>query len=491
MASKGNQFNLRDYDRLTLTVYTTLVVIGWLMINAVNYNPQEPYAFMSLRHEAGKQLMFIILCTALLFLLLLIDWTVWRTLAFFIYIVSLVFMAGTIFLGREVNGANAWYQVGGFSFQPAELAKFATCLMMAGYLSSPGVDLRVRRHLILALGIFLLPVGIIILQKDTGSALVFFSFLLVLYREGLSPIWYALGFGTAALVIAGLVFDPAQVAAVAFMIVNFQLINKFSDNRRLWWLAWGLLIPLTFGWTPIISWILSMLHVDPTRISRLHYYVMLPHLVLFLTAFIPSYFRKNQLIQRRLQLTTLLLVLASALTIGANVAVNSVLAPHQRSRIYVWLHPTDPSVDARGSAYNLLNSKMAIGSGGLFGKGYLNGNMTRLNYVPAQSTDFIFCTIGEEQGFVGVVAVIVLFTVLLYRITVLAERQRSNFSRIYAYGVAGILFVHMIVNVGMTMGLFPIIGIPLPFVSYGGSSLIGFTLMMGVLLKLDSHRNLA
>ena len=165
------------------------------------------------------------------------------------------------------------------------------------------------------------------------------------------------------------------------------------------------------------------------------------------------------------------------------------LKPHQQERIKVWLRPKD--VDPRGSAYNLLHSKMAIGSGGLLGKGFLEGNMTKLKYVPEQSTDFIFCTVGEEHGFVGVLGVVGLFAVLLYRITQLAERQRSNFSRVYAYGVAGVIFVHFIINIGMTMGVFPIIGIPLPFISYGGSSLIGFTLMIGVLLKLDSHRNMA
>jgi rod shape determining protein RodA len=491
MASSDKQLNWSDYDRLTLTIYTSLVLIGWMMIYAVNYESDEPFAFMSLEHPAGKQLMFMIVCTALLFFLFLIDWTIWRTFAFFFYLFSLLLMIGTIFFGREINGANAWYQLGGFTFQPAELAKFATCLMMASYLSSPGVNLRETRSFSIAMGIFLLPVGIIILQKDTGSALVFFSFLLVLYREGLSPVWYIMGFSTAAVVILGLVFDPAQVASGLFLFVNYRLIDNFSERRRLWWTLWVLLFPLTYWWMPLCVWLLPLMGIDPAQVEYLNYFVLIPHLLLFAAAFLPSYFRKNQLVQRRLQLTGLLLGLACMLTVGANLAVNTLLAPHQRSRIYVWLRPTDPSVDARGSAYNLLHSKMAIGSGGFFGKGYLEGNMTKLKYVPEQSTDFIFCTVGEEQGFVGVLAIVALFTLLLYRITLLAERQRSNFSKLYAYCVAGILFVHVVVNIGMTMGLFPIIGIPLPFISYGGSSLIGFTLMMGVLLKLDSHRNSA
>jgi rod shape determining protein RodA len=212
---------------------------------------------------------------------------------------------------------------------------------------------------------------------------------------------------------------------------------------------------------------------------------------MFAATFLPNYLKKNSLVQSHLRTWLLLLTIGVALVFGANFACYSVLAPHQQQRIKIWLKPGEAAADARGAAYNLLHSKMAIGSGGFGGKGFLDGNMTKLKYVPEQSTDFIFCTVGEEQGFIGVAAIIVVFFWLLYRITVLAERQRSNFSRVYAYCVAGVIFIHVMVNIGMTMGLFPIIGIPLPFISYGGSSLIGFTLMIGVLLKLDSNRNLA
>jgi rod shape determining protein RodA len=207
-------------------------------------------------------------------------------------------------------------------------------------------------------------------------------------------------------------------------------------------------------------------------------------------AFFFNYLRKNAFVQKELRGYLALLLLAGGLVFAASYASNKLLAPHQQQRIKVWLRPSELApTDARGSAYNLTHSKMAIGSGGLFGKGFLEGNMTKLNYVPEQTTDFIFCTVGEEQGFLGVVLLIALFTALLLRIVVIAERQRSNFSRVYAYGVAGIVFIHFFVNIGMTMGIFPIIGIPLPFLSYGGSSLIGFSLMIGVLLKLDSNRN--
>jgi rod shape determining protein RodA len=482
---------LKDFDGLTLGIYLALVIIGWLMIFAVSYRPDDPYGFFNLSSEPGKQLFFIVVCSIMMFVIMLADWEVWRTYALPIYIATLLLLPGTLIFGREINGAHAWYHFGGFSLQPSELAKFGTCLAMAGYLSSSGVDLREWRSRIIALGIFMLPVAVILFQSDTGSALVFFSFMLVLYREGLAASWYALGFGTAAAVILGLMFDhPPYVAAWMVAFVTFRLISRFREKTRLWLGIFIALVPLTIWWIPILRWAVGALGFDFERIQNPHLYVLAPHLALFAAAFLPNYWKKNSLVQRQLQLWLFLLSVASALVFAANFACYTLLAPHQQQRIKIWLRPSE-ATDTRGSAYNLLNSKMAIGSGGLLGKGTLEGNMTKLKYVPEQSTDFIFCTIGEEQGFAGVVGIVALFFWLLYRITVLAERQRSNFSRIYAYSVAGIIFIHVIVNIGMTMGLFPIIGIPLPFISYGGSSLIGFTLMIAVLLKLDSNRNLA
>ncbi len=486
--------NFGELDRIILTLYVALVAIGWLMIYAVNYNAEAPFNFFDFSTTPGKQLFFIVVCFALLFFILLTDWAFWRTFGLVIYLISLVLMAGTLVFGREVNGANAWYQFGGFSLQPAEIAKFGTCLAMAGYLSSAGVNLREWRSRLYAFGLFMLPVLIILLQKDTGSALVFFSFMLVLYREGLSPSWYLLGFGTAALVILGLSFDPPYiVVALLTLGVTTLLITRFKERQRVWWGVFALLLASVLFWTPLQAWVASQLSIplptNPDALKETQMWMIVAPALFFLVAFFPNYLKKTNLIQRRLQLMLLLLTLSGALIVLANFACYSLLAPHQQERIKVWLRPKD--VDPRGSAYNLLHSKMAIGSGGLFGKGFLEGNMTKLKYVPEQSTDFIFCTVGEEQGFLGVALLVFIFGAMLYRITVIAEKQRSNFSRLYAYCVAGILFVHFIVNVGMTMGLFPIIGIPLPFISYGGSSLIGFTLMIGVLLKLDSFRNQA
>lgn len=490
MSTNSGSLQIFGFDRLALGLYAALVAIGWLMIFAVNYNENDPYAFLSLSHTAGKQLVFMGICAILLFVVLLSDWSFWRTLAMPMYLASVLLLPGTLLFGREVNGANAWYHIGGFTFQPSEIAKFGTCLAMAAYLSSPGVDLRQWRDRIIAFSIFLIPTALVLLQSDTGSALVFFSFMLVLYREGLSPVLYALGFGTAALVILGWKFEPPSYTACWLIaVVNYLLIRRFREQRRIWWVFFTLLIPLTIWWIPVLDFILESTGL-PLEESIKHLLVLAPHILLFLAAFIPNYWKKNSLIQGQMRAWAVLLGLSVATLFAANALFN-LLAPHQQQRIKIWLRPKEAASEARGAAYNLLHSKMAIGSGGLLGKGTLEGNMTKLKYVPEQSTDFIFCTVGEEQGFLGVVGLIGLFLWLLWRITIIAERQRSNFSRIYAYSVAGIIFIHLVVNLGMTMGLLPIIGIPLPFISAGGSSLIGFTLMIAVLLKLDSNRNLA
>lgn len=490
MSTSSNALPLHGFDRLTLGLFLALVAVGWLMIFAVTYNPENPYAFLDLGHTAGKQLAFILFCMVMMFVIMLADWSFWRTLALPIYIVSILLLPGTIFFGREVNGANAWYHIGGFTFQPSEIAKFGTCLAMAAFLSSPGVDLRQWRDRIIAFGIFLLPTLMVLLQSDTGSALVFFSFMLVLYREGLSPVLYALGFGAAALAILGWKFEPpAYTAAWLIAIVNWLLINRFREYRLYWRWALFLLLPLIIWWIPALNQVLSWLGLEMPE-EKKHVFVLAPQVLLFLAAFIPNYWKKNNLIQSQLRLWVVLLGLSVSLLFAANAFLN-LLAPHQQQRIKIWLRPGEAEANARGAGYNLIHSKMAIGSGGLLGKGTLEGNMTKLKYVPKQSTDYIFCTVGEEQGFLGVLGLVGLFLWLLWRITVLAERQRSNFSRIYAYGVAGIIFVHVVINLGMTMGLIPTIGIPLPFISAGGSSLIGFTLMIAVLLKLDSNRNQA
>jgi rod shape determining protein RodA len=488
--SQQNQLPLFGFDRLTLGLYLALVAIGWLMIYAVTYNAEAPYAFLDLGHIAGKQLVFIVICLAMMFVIMMADWAFWRTLALPLYLISILLLPGTLLFGREVNGANAWYHIGGFTFQPSEIAKFGTCLAMAAYLSSPGVDLRVIRDRVIAFSIFLFPTLLVLLQSDTGSALIFFSFMLVLYREGLSPVLYALGFGAAALAILGWKFELTSYTAVwLIVVVNLLLINRFRERKNI--LRWVLvaLLPLIVWWIPILNEILNFLDLQIPE-NQKHLLVLAPQILLLIAVFFPNYWNKNRQIQSQLRIWVILLTLSVSLVFAANAFLN-LLPAHQQQRIKIWLRPSEAEANARGAGYNLIHSKMAIGSGGFLGKGTLEGNMTKLRYVPKQSSDYIFCTVGEEQGFVGVVGLVGLFLWLLWRITALAERQRSNFSRVYAYSVAGIIFVHVIINLGMTMGLIPTIGIPLPFVSAGGSSLIGFSLMIAVLLKLDSNRNMA
>ncbi|MCS7036475.1 MAG: rod shape-determining protein RodA [Saprospiraceae bacterium] len=484
--------SISELDYVLLVCYLALVAIGWLMIYSAGaaYNT----SLFDLSNNAGKQSLFIIACMVLMFFIQMSDWVFWRALAFPIYLLSLVLLAGTLVFGREVNGAIAWYQFGGFSFQPSEIVKFSTCLAIASYLSGTGVHLRDTRTRLIAFGLFLVPALIILLQKDTGSALVFFSFLMVLYREGLPGSWYMLAFGSALMGILGLMYPPLSVSAVV-LLISAGRITWLHEMSRPWWIALFALAALAYWGDDLILWLWEQPWFGEVRSelpaeNMTKWIAPAVLLAFWLVVFFKNYWNKNLIIQRRLQLIALLTFLACGVAFAAGYAY-SVLPVHQQQRIRLWLNPAEAAADTKGSAYNLLHSKMAIGSGGFWGKGLFEGNMTKLKYVPEQTTDFIFCTVGEEHGFVGVVGVVGLFFLMLFRITQIAERQRSNFSRIYAYGVAGIIFIHVVINLGMTMGLFPIIGIPLPFISAGGSSLIGFTLMVGVLLKLDSRRNLA
>ncbi|MBV6653149.1 MAG: rod shape-determining protein RodA, partial [Mameliella sp.] len=301
-----------------------------------------------------------------------------------------------------------------------------------------------------------------------GSALVFTSFLLVFFREGLSPIYYIVGIVGSTLLVLGFIYPPVPIIFGTILTGTAVLSYYFEKSLR------------TYAWIAI-----GLLAIAAYNLSALGYelYMVGGAALFFIAASVIAYQQRNG---RLALLMAFFLFLGSGLAFASNYAFNYVLKPHQQDRINVWLQPE--KCDERGSLYNLTQSKAAIGSGGLEGKGFLNGTMTKLNYVPEQSTDFIFCTIGEEQGFIGTAGIILLFLLLLLRITVVAERQKSNFARHYAYCVAGILFMHIFINIGMTMGVTPIIGIPLPLISKGGSSLLGFTIMISILLKLDKHR---
>ncbi len=455
----------RNIDWTTFSLYLGLVAIGLLMIYAVGFDESKPTPFF--QSDAGKQTLWIGVSLFVFLIVSLLDWKFWQTFAYFFYSFSIILLVLVLFLGSNIKGATSWFSFGSFSFQPSELTKFGTSLAMAAFLSNYDTDLRSARSQLIAFGIFLLPVGLILAQPDAGSALIFFSFLILLFREGLSPNYYIVGFFFAAVFLLGLIFGP-QTVLLGLLLFGLGILVFNTNGRKNTYLML-LLVGAAAG----------------IYLARQGYLleVIIGTSLLFLGFSYLAWKEKNA---RLVGLIYTTVVAGAVLAFASNYAIDNFLKPHQQDRINVWLRPQ--LSDPQGSLYNVLQSKMAISSGGLQGRGFLQGTMTKLNYVPEQSTDFIFCTIGEEQGFIGSFAIIALFLILLLRITVLAERQKSNFSRHYAYAVAGIIFFHFFINIGMTMGLLPIIGIPLPFISKGGSSLLGFTIMIAVLLKLDANR---
>ena len=408
-------------DWVTVLIYFALVIIGWFSIFSAKYDELHPSIF-DMSQVYGKQLIWIGASLLVGFIILLIDAKFFNAFSLWIYIFFLVSLLAVLVYGKATKGATSWIDLGGgIKFQPSEFAKMATALALAGYLDRLDVDLQKRKDQIIAATIVLVPMALVLAQNDTGSAIVFVSFIFVLYREGFP--------GAGWLMVAG-------VAAI-------------------------LLFVFTLVWS-----------------QKVMYIILGSLLVLTLTFYI---------VTKKKGIVRMLAVFAIAFTFVFSVdyAFNKVLQEHQRNRILVLLGQLD---DPKGVGYNVHQSKIAIGSGGFAGKGFLQGTQTKYDFVPEQHTDFIFCTVGEEGGFLGTATVMLLYLGLLLRIIILAERQRSTFSRVYGYAIAGILFVHIAINIGMTIGLLPVIGIPLPFLSYGGSSMLAFTIMLAIFVKQDAYR---
>ena len=469
MNSRSNNL-LANIDWVSSLLYLLLVLIGWLNIYAAVYNENHS-SILDISQKYGKQLIWIGAAFALAFLVLLTDSKFFTTFSMVIYGIMIFLLIAVLFFGTETKGARSWFEVGDFRIQPAEFAKFATNLAIAYVMSRHNFKV-MRFSSLLTIGLILaLPAGLIILQNDTGSALVYSSFILVLFREGLHGSILLLCFVAAAIFIMALLYTPFTVLLV---IIGGTLIAFYyyrHDIRELFQII--LFIGCGFGLFVLIKWMFNLSISD-------YYMLLIVYVITSITAIYPIYKRKMK------NMITLLLI--SWLCVGAAPSVNYAfdhLQPHQQDRINELL---GIKVDPKGTGYNVTQSKIAIGSGGLLGKGFLQGTQTKLNFVPEQSTDFIFCTVGEEWGFVGSTFVIVLLAVFILRIIKLAERQRSSFSRIYGYGVASILFFHVAVNIGMTIGMAPVIGIPLPFFSYGGSSLWSFTILIFIFLRLDANR---
>ncbi len=468
--SRRRQSGIESVDWIIFSLYLSLVGVGWCMIYSVGYGdgyPSSRIDFLT-QTSVGKQTIFVGLSLVIMLFTLVIDWKFWRTFAYLVYGAAMASLVGVLIIGKNIKGATSWYALpGGFSLQPSEFAKFATCLAIAAFLSTYSTNLRFSRSQFISIGIILFPPALILLQPDAGSALIFFSFFILLFREGMPVFPYIIAFALGSIFILGLSFEPLSVILGLFFIGIFILVLNLKNYK---WYGMGI----------SLIWILSSI------IAFQNGFVLYTFVANIIAVLGLSILQWRSRLERIAVLVTGGVLIGSTLIFTTNYAFNNFLRPHQQDRINVWLNPE--KCDPQGSLYNVLQSKLAIGSGGIQGKGFLEGTMTKLNYVPEQVTDFIFCTVGEEQGFIGSFLVIILFLALLQRLVTVAERQRSAFARQYAYGVAGIIFIHFFINIGMTMSLMPIIGIPLPFISYGGSSLMGFTLMIGVLLKLDANR---
>lgn len=463
--------NSNNIDFITFSIYLALVGIGWAMIYTVGYGEggYEAGFFNFLKTPVGRQLIWVFISMSVFVVTFAIDAKFWRTFSSFIYIACILSLIGVLIFGKTINNARSWFDFGsGITLQPSEFAKFGACLALASFLSSYTNNLRSFKTTFYSILIFLVPPLLILLQPDAGSAIVFMGFFVVLYREGFPGWIFGLGFSVAVVFVLGLVHPPWNISAT-LVFLGFLVLVWYQDKRQRYWLmGFGLLV-----FTAVIT--IAKGYLQFTVIAGS---LLLIGLCISLWA-----------VQKRQQIYLSVLfafVLGTLLSFAANFTFEQVLKSYQKERIGVWLKPGE--ADLQDAAYNLNNSKMAIGAGGFLGKGYLEGRITQGNFVPEQITDFIFSAIGEEQGFVGALIIFGLFLGLFVRIVLIAERQKTDFNRLYAYGVAGILFVHFFVNISMTMGLLPIIGIPLPFLSKGGSSLLAFTLMICVLLKLDAAR---
>ena len=475
---------LRSLDYWTILIYIALVTFGWISVCGASYTYGDTDIF-SLASRSGMQIVWIGTSLVLGLVILLLDDRYYDMFAYIIYALLLLLLFATIFNPHTIKGSRSWLVLGPLRLQPAEFAKFATALALAKFMSIYGYNIHKWKDFGTSLAIVLVPMLFIVMQRETGSALVYCSFFLMFYREGMTG---SVLFTAVAMVIyfvVGIRFQDVLLLSTPTSVGKFVvllLIQIFSIGMvyvycREWRVTWRLLA-VTLGGT-LIALLLSLYVI--------HFDIFWVQIVL--CVFLIGYLLWQGLGTRiRNYFWIALFALGSVLFFNvADYGLNHVLQPHQRTRINVLLGLEE---DLRGAGYNVHQCEIAIGSGGLEGKGFLNGTQTKLKYVPEQDTDFIFCTVGEEEGFVGSAGVLLLFMALILRLIHLAERQPYRFGRIYGYCVLSIFLFHVFINVGMVLGLTPVIGIPLPFFSYGGSSLWGFTILLFIFLRMDAGRNL-
>lgn len=415
---KESEVQINRVDWIAVSIYFALVMIGWFNIYAVTYDSQVEKSIFDLTISSGKQLVWIGTAIGLITLIMVADYRFFENLSLIIYLIFLLILIVTPIFGKEVNGQILSIGFGEFRIQPGEFAKFATALALAKVMERPTFDLSKRNSQFIAFGVLSIPIVLILLQPDPGTAMVYFSLLIMFYREGLPQWYYGLGIGSVGITLLALGVDNNLYLAAVIILAMIVLIYLGKKS-------WQRILAFSLIGIGLIAYIYS---ID---------------------------------------------------------FVVSKLPVHHQNRIMVLFNP---DIDPLGVGWNVNQSKIAIGSGGFFGKGYLEGTQTKFDFVPEQDTDFIFCTIGEEFGWMGSLVVIGLFVGLLYRLVIMAERQKTRFSRIYGYSVISILLFHFMINISMTVGLFPVVGIPLPFFSYGGSSLWSFTILLFIFIKLDSSR---
>lgn len=416
----------KKLDWLSILIYIILVAIGWVNIYSATYNGEGTTIF-DMGTLYGKQMLFIMVSLVLAVVLVSVEAKFYERFSGVIYLISILSLLGLFIFGKNVNGATSWYAIGGMTLQPSEFAKAATALALAKYLSDIQTNLTDTRDLLKALGIMMLPALLIIPQPDPGSALVYVSLFFVLHREGVSPLYLYLGILAVILFALTLIYGPLWIILGTFTLLGF--LYYFMNRKK----------------------------------KKVRFYQF-----------------------------AVILLITSLFSLSVNFIFENVFEQRHRDRFSLWLRLEDDPGKLeeirKTIGYNTYQSEAAIGSGALNGKGFLEGTRTKGDFVPEQHTDYIFSTVGEEWGFIGSAVVVLLFSLLTLRLIYLAERQKSPFSRMYGYGVASILFFHFAINIGMVIGLLPTIGIPLPFFSYGGSGLLGFTVLLFIFLKLDSNR---
>ena len=493
----------KTIDWKLVICYLLLIIIGWMNIYA-SVQSSEPSSIFDWSCRSGKQFVWILTSFGLAgFILFVLNPRIYEGLSLPIYLGTLALLVAVIFLGIEVKGSRSWFEFGPVRFQPAEISKISTSLMLATVMSQLGYRIGRLKDFIITALLILVPMGIIVLQSETGSALVYVGFIFMLYREGLSG-WFIFIIGMAILLFI-LTLTASPFVAILVMAGVGSLCICLYSGRIKWWFIVGVPVIVLMAFIPTIldraiqshdeNAVAEMVVTDEApedievtedtdvpfiaRVKPLH--ILLIVLGLLLPAAAYFAFREMNTFS---QLAIVAMVGGIMLVFSADFIFNSVLQDHQRKRIEVLLGMKE---DPSGVGYNVNQSKIAIGSGGLFGKGYLNGTQTTFGFVPEQSTDFIFCTIGEEWGFFGCTFVILLYVFLIMRIIKNAERSREAFTRIYGYCVACCIFMHLFINIGMTIGLMPVIGIPLPLVSYGGSSLWAFTILIFIFIALDRN----